>query len=187
MTDLISREAALDAAPRCGFCDWYEAIRDLPAAQVKVKALVDENERLTKERDRFEAALARACLVGGTTYLVERAEAAEAKVAKLVWERERLALAICGGEGFSWYANAQPVEVLEKAARDNNKTLIEQINQTLSAEARAEALREAAAICEKERSEWDWGYDTTPEGFEMCHTLAKLRDDILALIDKEKE
>lgn len=43
------------------------------------------------ERDRFEAALGRACLVGGTTYLVGRAEAAEAalavekaKVARLV-------------------------------------------------------------------------------------------------------
>ena len=58
------------------------------------KASSDEYERLfraaeakvaelTRERDRFEAALARACLVGGTTYLIERAEAAEAKVARL--------------------------------------------------------------------------------------------------------
>lgn len=46
---------------------------------------------LEAERDRFEAALGRACLVGGTTYLVERAEVAEtalaaeqAKTAKLV-------------------------------------------------------------------------------------------------------
>ena len=35
--------------------------------------------RLTAERDRFEAALGRACLVGGTTYLLERAEKAEAE------------------------------------------------------------------------------------------------------------
>ena len=35
--------------------------------------------RLTAERDRFEAALGRACLVGGTTYLVDRAEKAEAE------------------------------------------------------------------------------------------------------------
>lgn len=46
-------------------------------------ALVRE---LRAERDRFEAALGRACLVGGTTYLVERAEKAEA-------ERDRLAAA----------------------------------------------------------------------------------------------
>ena len=41
-------------------------------------------EALRMERDRFESALSRACLVGGTTYLVERAEKAEA-------ERDRLA------------------------------------------------------------------------------------------------
>ena len=38
-------------------------------------------EAAEAERDRFEAALARACLVGGTTYLVERAERAEAEFA----------------------------------------------------------------------------------------------------------
>ncbi len=39
----------------------------------------DEIARLREERDRFEAALGRACQVGGTTYLVERAEKAEAE------------------------------------------------------------------------------------------------------------
>ena len=43
-------------------------------------------QELREERDRFEAALGRACQVGGTTYLVERAEKAEA-------ERDRLAAA----------------------------------------------------------------------------------------------
>ena len=38
-----------------------------------------EIARLREERDRFEAALGRACQVGGTTYLVERAEKAEAE------------------------------------------------------------------------------------------------------------
>ena len=37
-----------------------------------------EIARLTAERDRFEEALGRACLVGATTYLIERAEKAEA-------------------------------------------------------------------------------------------------------------
>ena len=41
--------------------------------------LYDEVKRLRAERDRFEAALGRACQVGGTTYLVERAEEAEAE------------------------------------------------------------------------------------------------------------
>lgn len=38
-----------------------------------------EVQRLREERDRFEAALGRACQVGGTAYLVERAEKAEAE------------------------------------------------------------------------------------------------------------
>lgn len=38
-----------------------------------------EIARLREERDRFEAALGRACQVGGTTYLVERAEKADAE------------------------------------------------------------------------------------------------------------
>ena len=57
------------------------AIRALAPAS-GVEALAD----LRAERDRFEAALGRACLVGGTTYLVERAEKAEA-------DRDRLAAA----------------------------------------------------------------------------------------------
>ena len=49
---------------------------ELPAAYLD---LYDEVKRLRAERDRFEAALGRACQVGGTTYLVERAEKAEAE------------------------------------------------------------------------------------------------------------
>ena len=50
--------------------------------------LYDEVQRLRAERDRFEAALGRACQVGGTTYLVERAEKAEAeRVAE--WNKRR--------------------------------------------------------------------------------------------------
>lgn len=43
----------------------------------RIAALEAEIARLTAERDRFEAALGRACLVGGTTYLLDRAEKAE--------------------------------------------------------------------------------------------------------------
>ena len=41
-------------------------------------------DALAKERDRFEAALARCCQVGGQTYYIDRIQAAEAKVARLV-------------------------------------------------------------------------------------------------------
>jgi hypothetical protein len=51
-------------------------------------------------------------------------------------ERERLALAICGGEDAPGYANAQTVEALEKVARDNANATMEHINRTLEAEAK---------------------------------------------------
>lgn len=61
------------------------ALPDLEAAYLD---LYDEVKRLRAERDRFEAALGRACQVGGTTYLVERAEKAEAeRVAE--WNKRR--------------------------------------------------------------------------------------------------
>ena len=50
-------------------------------------------------------------------------------------ERERLALAICGGEDVPGYANAQPVEALEKVARDSASFASWQINQTAKADA----------------------------------------------------
>ena len=51
-------------------------------------------------------------------------------------ERERLALAICGGEDAPGYANAQTVETLENVARDNVNATMEQINRTLAVEAK---------------------------------------------------
>lgn len=71
-------------------CSSDEAMWSRQAAD-RIEALVGEVKRLTGERDRFEAALGRACLVGGTTYLIDRAEAAEAKVAKLVEALRKIA------------------------------------------------------------------------------------------------
>ena len=63
--------------------------------------------------------------------------------------RERLALAICGGEDAPGYANAQTVETLEKVARDNANATMAQINRTLAVEAKlekaVEGLREIAS------------------------------------------
>ena len=62
-------------------------------------------------------------------------EAAD-RIEELAKERERLALAICGGEDAVGYANAQPVEVLEQVARDNAAMTTWQFNQTMHAEAK---------------------------------------------------
>jgi hypothetical protein len=73
------------------------------------------------------------------------------RIEALTAERERLALAICGGEDAPGYANAQTVETLEKVARDNANDTMTQINRTLAVEAKLaqalEALREIAGEC----------------------------------------
>ena len=53
-------------------------------------AVIALAERAEAERDRFEAALGRACLVGGTTYLLERAERAEAEFAMARTDADQL-------------------------------------------------------------------------------------------------
>ena len=72
-------------------------------------------------------------------------EAAD-RIEELEAERERLALAICGGEDAPGYANAQTVETLEKVTRDNANDMMEQINRTLTVEAQ---LKGAIAECER--------------------------------------
>ncbi len=74
------------------------------------------------------------------------------RIEALTKERERLALAICGGEDLPGYANAQTVETLEKVARDNAKATMAEINRTLAVEAKlakaVEALRNLhGAVC----------------------------------------
>ena len=77
--------------------------------------------------------------------------AAADRIEALTKERERLALAICGGEDAPGFANVQTVETLEKVARDNANDTMTQINRTLAVEAKLaqalEALREIAGEC----------------------------------------
>lgn len=58
-----------------------------------------EIARLREERDRFEAALGRACQVGGTTYLVERAEKAEAERDEARTDLGRIIMSLPTGKG----------------------------------------------------------------------------------------
>ena len=60
----------------------------------------------------------------------------EDRIEQLERERERLALAICGGEDAPGYANAQTVEDLEKVARDNAAWGMWQVDQTVQAQAK---------------------------------------------------
>lgn len=58
------------------------------------------------------------------------------RIEQLERERERLALAICGGEDAPGYANAQTVEALEKVVRDNAAWGMWQVDQTVQAQAK---------------------------------------------------
>ena len=65
------------------------------------------------------------------------------RVEQLTAERERLALAICGGEDAPGYANAQTVETLEHVAKQNQQSHGATINSLLAEEAeRDEALNQ---------------------------------------------
>jgi len=63
---------------------------------------------------------------------------AKARIEALTAERERLALAICGGEDAPGYANAQTVETLEHVAKQNQLSHGETINSLLAAKAENE-------------------------------------------------
>lgn len=87
-----------------------------------------------------------------TRKLADTAIDYKARCETLTKERERLALAICGGEDAPGYANAQPVETLEKVARDWGVGMMEQINRTLALEAKlatCEKYRDAYADCDR--------------------------------------
>ena len=80
----------------------------------------------------------------------DRIEAQAAEIERLTQDRERLALAICGGEDAPGYANAQTVETLEKVARDNHNATMEQVNYTLAAEAKLAKAMGGLKECEAE-------------------------------------
>ena len=65
----------------------------------------------------------------------DRIEQLVATNKQLTAERERLALAICGGEDAPGYANAQTVETLEHVAKQNQQSHGETINSLLAAQA----------------------------------------------------
>lgn len=168
MTDDL--KDALDAA-------WSEWVRHSDHAA--------EIARLREERDRFEAALGRACQVGGTTYLVERAEKAEAErdaalaqVAMTVFCTDcentttRTDDDRCGACGSGRImAGKAPSEALSR--RDAQ----------MRAEGRKEGLREAAALCD----------DTAQEALEESGAESRTiwtwfrgqRDAILAAAERE--
>jgi hypothetical protein len=102
-------------------------------------------------------------------------------------ERERLALAICGGEDAPGYANAQTVETLEKVARDNANATIAQINRTLAVETK---LAKAVASLETlEDASRFFGSDTQTdrESLRYAHeTTRRLCRTTLAEIEGEK-
>lgn len=95
----------------------------------RIAALEAEIARLTAERDRFEAALGRACLVGGTTYLIDRAERAEA-------ERDAAILAVEMSEaaafsaGYEAGADARQADLagawqpIETAPKDGTRVML---------------------------------------------------------------
>lgn len=74
---------------------------------------------------------------------------AAARIEQLAAERERLALAICGGEDAPGYANAQTVETLEHVAKQNRQSHDATINSLLVAEAERDRLR--ALLAEADR------------------------------------
>ena len=73
---------------------------------------------------------------------------ATARIEQLTAERDRLALAICGGEDAPGYANAQTVETLEHVAKQNQQSHGATINSLFAAEAERDRLRAAL-------TEWD--------------------------------
>lgn len=84
------------------------------------------------------------------------------RIEELTAERERLALAICGGEDAPGYANAQTVETLEKIARDNINATMAQINCTLAVEAKL-----AKAVDALRQIEQGWVGEACPDTGEL--------------------
>jgi hypothetical protein len=106
------------------------------------------------------------------------------RIEALTAERERLALAICGGEDAPGYANVQTVETLEKVARDNANATMAQIYRTLAVEAKLAKAVEAALKCRVYVENAALGDHMYPD--KAASDLAML-DATLAEIEGEKE
>jgi hypothetical protein len=153
-TDLIAQaEAALDGVT---LGPWTAMLHD----DGMMAEIVRFGSDFTTIADAYEDADARfiAWTRAGVPALI-------ARVRELEGERERLALAICGGEDAPGYANAQTVETLEKLARDSAKDMTQEIDRTLAAEAtvatltaQVEAMRGAAGevlrISDRDHEAW---------------------------------
>jgi len=85
-----------------------DACRGGDTCNCSLNEAADRIEALERERDRFEFALARTCLVGGTTYLVERAEAAEAHLAEC---EARLSKVVKALRPFARYADKETCKI----------------------------------------------------------------------------
>jgi hypothetical protein len=133
--------ARLRGACYLAFDDGTNDYGTAPEAADRIEKLVATNEALTEQ-----LAAAR-----------DDAKEAEAYAEEVEKERERLALAICGGEDAPGYANAQTVETLEKVARDWAMGMMEQINRTLALEAKlakaVEALEDMLTIPNSEAAQ----------------------------------
>lgn len=70
-------------------------------------------------------------------------EAVSDEVERLLAERERLALAICGGEDAPGYANAQTVETLERVARESHSIHMQTLDEATALRDQLAAVREA--------------------------------------------
>jgi hypothetical protein len=97
-------------------------------------------------------------------------------------ERERLALAICGGEDAPGYANAQTVDTLEKVARDSANATMAHINRTLAVEAKlAKAVEALRFYADENRyglpSDGPWGLGSTDFGKIARATLAEIEGE----------
>ena len=97
--------------------------------------------------DSLPRAAQELCLAGACL----RAIAAEN--AALRAERERLALAICGGEDAPGYANSRTVEELEAVARKARREHGEDVDRLLRDQAENAALRARAEAAEAEEAE----------------------------------
>lgn len=98
----------------------YAAPPSDPVGQGTVTVARSDVEFLLQMAEQHSGVIAKRVAKSVRSALSPAPEAGSDEVERLRAERERLALAICGGEDAPGYANAQTVETLERVARDSN-------------------------------------------------------------------